>query len=89
MLSPCDVQLPKDLGNLIKMYVVVNKIINNIWTEYTCYCEGISSLPQTALIFPIIFHELDFYEKLLGRIALSLPEDVLRELQNEEDSWHW
>ena len=88
-MSPFDITLPADLSQMIKMYILVNKIINNIWIEYTCYCEGITRLPKTNLIFPIIFHELDFYETLLARISTHLPEDVLRELRHEEDPWHW
>jgi hypothetical protein len=84
-----DIKLPTNLNHLIMMYVLVSKIINNIWREYTCYCEETINVPQTFLIFPIIFSELDFYETLLGRISSHLPEDVLRELRNEEDIWHW
>ena len=89
MMDPFQIQLPEKLNHLIMMYVLISKIINNIWLEYTCYCEGINNIPQTTLIFPIIFHELDFYESLLARISTHLPEDVLRELRNEEDFWHW
>ena len=89
MLSPYNIKLPEKMNHLIMMYLTVSKIINSIWTEYTCYCETISNLPQTALIFPIIFNELDFYEVLLVRISSHLPEDVLSELRHEEDFWHW
>jgi hypothetical protein len=88
-MDPFQVQLPKKLSHLIMMYVLVNRIINNIWVEYTCYCEAMNTLPKTNLIFPIIFHELDFYESLLGRLSVHLPEDILKELRNEEDFWHW
>jgi len=88
-LNPYDIKLPAELGHLKAMYIIVSKIINNIWVEYTCYCEGINSIPQTALIFPIIFNELDFYESLLVRISCHLPENVLNELKHEENFWHW
>ena len=88
MLNPHDVILPVDLNHLKAMYIVVSKIISNIWIEYTCYCEGINSLPQTTLIFPIIFNELDFYESLLSRIGSHLPDDIINELKHEEDFWH-
>ena len=88
-MSPYNIKLPEKLNHLIMMYLVVSKIISSIWTEYTCYCEGINSIPQTTLIFPIIFNELDFYESLLARISSHIPEDILNELKHEEDFWHW
>ena len=89
MVNVFDVKLPDDLNHLKLMYLVVSKIINNIWIEYTCYCEAINSIPQTSLIFPIIFNELDFYESLLARIGSHIPEDLLNELKHEEHFWHW
>ena len=89
MLNPYDIKLPTNLKHLTAMYLTVSKIINNVWAEYTCYCEGTNNIPQTTLIFPIIFNELDFYEMLLVRISSHIPEDVLNELKHEEDFWHW
>jgi hypothetical protein len=88
-MDPTEIPLPKDIGSLIKMYILINKIINSIWIEYTCYCDSKTTASQTALIFPIIFHELDFYETLLNRISVHIPENVLKELEHDNDVWHW
>ena len=82
-MNAFDIVLPKSESDLATFYIIVNQRLNNIWHEYTTYVETSAITPKTALIFPIIFSELDFYEVLLQRIRVKLPDEVLREIDNE------
>ena len=81
-MNPFDIILPSSIPGLKLMYIFVNKRLDKVWREYSNYVESLYCLPQTTLIFPILFSELDFYESLLNRIIRILPEEDLHELQN-------
>lgn len=88
-MSPFDVKLPEDQESLKNIYLLVNSKINDIWMEYTRYCEVMMSVPKCSLIFPIIFNEMDFYETLLTRIKVHLAEETLQDIRHEEDFSNW
>ena len=79
-----DIKLPEDNKGLKKCYYYANSKINRIWDEYVYYCETIT-FPQTALIFSVIFCEMEFWEKLLERIRRKLPMEILLEMEKDDD----
>lgn len=83
-MNAYDIILPKDVYRLAQIHIMIIKKLDGIWAEYTEFCMGLNYLPNTTLIFPILFSELDFYETLLGRVRAHLPEEILRELHYEE-----
>ena len=82
-MNPQEVILPDTEEGLKHFYVLINYRLNNLWLEYTIFAESITSAPQTALIFPILFSELDFYEVLLERVRRKLPKEIIREIADE------
>jgi len=84
VVSPYDIILPKDIYQLAQIHIMITKKLDGIWAEYTEFCMGLNYLPNTTLIFPILFSELDFYESLLGRVRAHLPEEILRELHYDD-----
>lgn len=88
-MTPYDIEIPKDQEALARFYIAINSKINEIWMEYTRYCEGIVNMPKCSLIFPIIFNEIDFYETLLSRIRVHLTDESLRDIRHEEDFSNW
>ncbi len=82
-MNPHSVVLPTEQKDLETFYIIINHRLNNVWLEYTTYVEASTLVPQTTLIFPIIFSELDFYEVLLERIKRKLPEETIRDIHNE------
>ena len=82
-MNPKEIKLPDTLEGLKTFYILINHRLNNIWQEYTAYAEALTISPQTTLIFPILFSELDFYEVLLERVKQKLPKEVLTEINHE------
>ena len=82
-MNPQDVILPDTQEGLRYFYILVNHRLKNIWLEYTNYAEAITNIPQTTLIFPILFSELDFYEVLLQRIKQQLPKETVAEIDDD------
>ena len=85
-MNPMDIPIPNSTRAASALYLLINRRLNSLWMEYTCYVETNGSKVKTQLIFPILFGELDFYEVLLARIATKLPPEIVRELQNEDPS---
>ena len=85
-MNPMDIPIPSDTRGASALYLLVNRRLNSLWMEYTCYVERNGSKVKTQMIFPILFGELDFYEVLLARIAGKLPPEIVRELQYEDTS---
>lgn len=83
-MNAYDVILPKEINELIQFYAMIMIKLNRIWAEYTDYCVDLNLLPKTSLIFPILFAELDFYETLLARVRVHLPEEIIRDLEYEQ-----
>ena len=83
-----DVKLPKDPDQLIKLYILVNQRINDIWSEYVIH-TNLKYIPATAKIFAIIFSEMDFYECILARIRIHLSEEEMMELRQHDAFWDW
>lgn len=83
-MNAYDIILPKDIYELAQYHIMLTTKLNGIWAEYASFCLDLSYLPQTNLIFPILFAELDFYEMLLARVRSHLPEEILRELSYDE-----
>ena len=82
-----DVELPKTKQDLVKLYLLINNKINEVWKEYVCY-TNLKYVPETTRIFAIIFCEMDFYESILARIRVHLDEDDLMELRKHDALWH-
>lgn len=82
-MNPQEVILPDTEDGLKYFYILINNRLNNIWLEYTTFAENTYSIPQTTLIFPILFSELDFYEVLLERVKRKLPKEIIREISDE------
>lgn len=80
-MNPFDVNLPKDQQGLEFLYLLINKRLDNIWSEYTNHAEQLQVMPDTSSIFPILFSELDFYEALLERVRAKIPRETLHELR--------
>jgi hypothetical protein len=83
-----DVKLPEDPDQLIKLYILVNQRINDIWSEYVIH-TNLKYIPSTAKIFAIIFAEMDFYECILARIRVHLSEEDMMELRQHDAFWDW
>ena len=83
-----DIVLPEELEDKIKLYIVINDKINEIWKEYVVF-SGMQFHVATTKIFAIIFSEMDFYESLLGRIRVHLSEDDMVELRRHDAIWDW
>jgi len=87
-MNATDVVLPKSNEDLVKLYILINSKINEIWKEYVLY-TNLKYVPATTRIFAIIFCEMDFYETILGRIKVHLSEDDMIELRRHDALWHW
>ena len=87
-MNATDVVLPKSNEDLVKLYILINSKINEIWKEYVIY-TNLKYVPATTRIFAIIFCEMDFYETILGRIKVHLSEDDMIELRRHDALWHW
>jgi hypothetical protein len=85
MVNPYDILLPTDIYELAQYHIMITARLDRIWTEYAGFAMNKRFLPQTDLIFPILFSELDFYEVLLARVRVHLPEEILRELNYDEE----
>ena len=82
-----DVELPKTKQDLVRLYLLINNKINEVWKEYVLY-TNLKYVPETTRIFAIIFCEMDFYESILARIRVHLDEDDLMELRKHDALWH-
>jgi len=87
-MNATDIVLPKSNEDLVKLYILINSKINEIWKEYVLY-TNLKYVPATTRIFAIIFCEMDFYETILGRIKVHLSEDDMIELRRHDALWHW
>ena len=85
MVNPYDILLPTDIYELAQYHIMITARLDRIWADYAEFAMNIRFLPQTNLIFPILFSQLDFYEVLLGRVRVHLPEEILRELNYDEE----
>jgi len=80
--------LPTNNSDLVKLYILINQKINEIWKEYVVYTE-LKYIPATTKIFAIIFCEMDFYESLLARIRVHLSEDDMQRMRKHDAIWDW
>lgn len=87
-MRPEDVKLPKNHDDLVRLYLLINNKINEIWQEYVLY-TNLKYVQATTKIFAIIFIEMDFYESVLARIRIHLSEEDLMELRKHDALWHW
>jgi len=87
-MKTSDVKLPKDSHDLIRLYILINEKINEIWKEYVIHTD-LKYIPATSKIFAIIFSEMDFYETLLARIRVHLTEEDMLELRKYDAFWDW
>ena len=83
-----EVPLPTNNDDLVKLYILINQKINEIWKEYVVYTE-LKYIPATTKIFAIIFCEMDFYESLLARIRVHLSEDDMQQMRKHDAIWDW
>ena len=83
-----DVRLPSNKADLTKLYVLINKKINEIWKEYVIH-TNLKYVTATTKIFAIIFCEMDFYESLLARIRIQLSEEDMAEMRKHDAIWDW
>lgn len=86
-MNSLDVELPKNQQDLVKLYLLINNKINEIWKEYVLY-TNLKYISATTKIFAIIFCEMDFYESILARIRVHLTEDDLQELRKHDALWN-
>ena len=86
-MNSLDVELPKNQQDLVKLYLLINNKINQIWKEYVLY-TNLKYISATTKIFAIIFCEMDFYESILARIRVHLTEDDLQELRKHDALWN-
>ena len=63
-MKPSEVILPENSHDLVRLYILINEKINDIWKEYVVYTD-LKYVPATTKIVAIIFSEMDFYETLL------------------------
>ena len=82
-MNPYDIKLPKDVGALRFLYILINERLNILWLNYTTYVHNIKSPARASLVFPILFNEIDCLEIVLSRIRISLPKDIVEELNEE------
>ena len=87
-MNPHEVELPKSNEDKIKLYLLTNNKINQIWKEYVLY-TNLKYIPATTKIFAIIFCEMDFYECVLARIRVHLSEQEIMELRKHDALWDW
>ena len=87
-MNATDVVLPKSNEDLVKLYILINSKINEIWKEYVVH-TNMKYVAETAKIFAIIFCEMDFYESLLARIRVHLDEDDMMEMRKHDAIWDW
>ena len=80
--------LPTNKSDLVKLYILINQKINEIWREYVVY-TNMKYVAATTKIFAIIFCEMDFYECILGRIRVHLDEEDILELRKHDAFWDW
>lgn len=83
-----DVKLPTNNSDLVKLYILINQKINEIWKEYVIH-TNLKYISATTKIFAIIFCEMDFYEGLLARIRVHLSEDDMNEMRKHDAIWDW
>ena len=83
-----DVILPTNKDDLIRLYILINQKINEIWREYVVH-TGMKYISSTTLIFAIIFSEMDFYECLLARIRVHLSDEDMMEMRKHDAIWDW
>ena len=87
-MNAIDLKLPKSNEDKIKLYILTNNKINEIWKEYVLY-TNLKYIPATTKIFAIIFCEMDFYESILARIRVHLSESDITELKKHDVIWDW
>ena len=87
-MNPHEVELPESNEDKIKLYLLTNNKINQIWKEYVLY-TNLKYIPATTKIFAIIFCEMDFYECVLARIRVHLSEQEIMELRKHDALWDW
>jgi len=87
-MNPMDIKIPENNEDKIKLYILVNNKINEIWKEYVVY-TNLKYIPATGRIFAIIFCEMDFYEAILARIRVHLSESEVTELRKNDAIWDW
>jgi len=83
-----DVLLPNEKGDLIKLYILINHKINEIWKEYVIH-TNLKYVSGTTKIFAIIFCEMDFYESVLARIRIQLSDEDMVEMRRHDAIWDW
>ena len=83
-----EVILPTSKDDLVKLYILINQRINEIWKEYVIH-TNMKYIEATTKIFAIIFSEMDFYESLLGRIRIHLSEEDIMEMRKHDAIWDW
>ena len=83
-----DVLLPDEKNDLIKLYILINHKINEIWKEYVIH-TNLKYVSGTTKIFAIIFCEMDFYESVLARIRIQLSDEDMVEMRRHDAIWDW
>ena len=83
-----DVLLPDEKSDLIKLYILINHKINEIWKEYVIH-TNLKYISGTTKIFAIIFCEMDFYESLLAKIRVQLSDEDMVEMRRHDAIWDW
>lgn len=75
--------IPKDIEGLKLFVKMIESRLTCLWLEYTDFVNSSSAIPKTSLIYPILFGEIELYEKALEIMRSQVPEHLLKELDYE------
>ena len=63
---PHEIPLPDGDRELVIMCLLIDKYLDELWSNYLRYAELVTK-PESTKIFAIIFTEMDFFEIIKGR----------------------
>jgi hypothetical protein len=75
--------IPKDIEALKLFVKMIERRLTCLWLEYTNFVNNSAGIPRTSLIYPILFGEIELYEKALEVMRSQVPEHLLKELDYE------
>ena len=77
---PQEIPLPDGDRELVIMCLLIDKYLDELWSNYLRYAELVTK-PESTKIFAIIFTEMDFFEIIKGRAIDKMSDKTaIREI---------
>ena len=80
--SPYTFPLPESDELLLKYYKYIRSYLDRLWGSYVLYCKIVNT-PEAAIIFNIIFAEMDYFEILNSRIVQKMSKPFRMQIRHE------